>query len=445
MSNEECKKIEYKVGDKVRIVTKRNGHWNSNGEMDHWMGKVMTIRAVGIGYEMEEDRNENGGTGWGWRENDFAEKIEKNMPKYKVGDKVRIVTKRGDHWNPEGKMDHWMGKVMTIRDTVGDWYRMEEDRAEYKGDGWSWKEEDVSWIVIPGCATCRYRDVRPECYPCTGCKRHSGLNDLWEYKEVKDLSGVNTTMTANEELKRILNTCYGKAVFDTPKPIWDLKTTKDTDPLKQVKLYQYITTSNPYWDKQFTEYIQNDVSITQQIYNKIRKDLFNMKNVYIVVGDSAYPVYDAHIAQPITGEGFQNIHASANISPFTKRGISSLMKSSIKIAEIPTITNVIYNNPATIVMWSDGTKTVVRADGEKYDPEKGLAMAMCKKHAGNKRDYYHTFLHWLKKAPKKEYKSEVETAYGLLNGVLSNPKATKDDMTAAMQEALGFLGEALDD
>jgi hypothetical protein len=65
---------------------------------------------------------------------------------------------------------------------------------------------------------------------------------------------------------------------------------------------------------------------------------------------------------------------------------------------LPNIKDVIFNNPATIIFWADGTKTVVQCqDGEPYDPEKGLAMAMCNKMYGNKRDYYHTFQHWLKK------------------------------------------------
>ena len=64
---------------------------------------------------------------------------------------------------------------------------------------------------------------------------------------------------------------------------------------------------------------------------------------------------------------------------------------------LPEIKDVIFNNPATIVFWADGTKTVVKADNEPYDPEKGLAMAIAKKVMGNKREYYHTFLHWLKK------------------------------------------------
>lgn len=79
------------------------------------------------------------------------------------------------------------------------------------------------------------------------------------------------------------------------------------------------------------------------------------------------------------------------------------------------ITNVIFNNPATIVFWSDGTKTVVQARAdEEYDPEKGMAMAISKKMLGGKRDYYHTFLHWLKKYDKEE-QEYLEDLEGLVN------------------------------
>lgn len=75
------------------------------------------------------------------------------------------------------------------------------------------------------------------------------------------------------------------------------------------------------------------------------------------------------------------------------------------------IRNVIFNPPATIVFWSDKTKTVVKCDPkEEYDPEKGIAMAVCKKMIGNnKRDYYNVFLHWIKKYEKqKKEKGESE-------------------------------------
>ena len=49
---------------------------------------------------------------------------------------------------------------------------------------------------------------------------------------------------------------------------------------------------------------------------------------------------------------------------------------------------VIFNDPATIVYWNDGTKTVVKAsDGDEFDAEKGLAMAVVKKTIGLKEFY----------------------------------------------------------
>lgn len=110
------------------------------------------------------------------------------------------------------------------------------------------------------------------------------------------------------------------------------------------------------------------------------------------------------------------------------------------------IKKVIFNNPATIVLWNDGTKTVVKAQPiktvnmtreishkldanevvkfielksgqmyttnyrpeidsfiidvyDEFDPEKGLAMAIAKKALGNKGSYYDEFKKWL---PKEE-------------------------------------------
>lgn len=51
-----------------------------------------------------------------------------------------------------------------------------------------------------------------------------------------------------------------------------------------------------------------------------------------------------------------------------------------KTYTIPMFDRVIYNDPATIILWKDGTKTVVKCmEGEDYDPEKGFAMAVLKK------------------------------------------------------------------
>lgn len=70
-----------------------------------------------------------------------------------------------------------------------------------------------------------------------------------------------------------------------------------------------------------------------------------------------------------------------------------------KLILMPRIKNIIFNNPATIVFWSDNTKTVVKAQGEPFDPEKGLAMAISKRALGNKFVYYNEIKKWL---PKEE-------------------------------------------
>lgn len=51
---------------------------------------------------------------------------------------------------------------------------------------------------------------------------------------------------------------------------------------------------------------------------------------------------------------------------------------------------IIFNEPATIVFWEDGTKTIVKAmENDEYDPEVGFAMAYCKKIFGS--DYRKIF------------------------------------------------------
>lgn len=62
------------------------------------------------------------------------------------------------------------------------------------------------------------------------------------------------------------------------------------------------------------------------------------------------------------------------------------------------INRVIFNDPATIVIWNDGSKTIVKASNEPFDPEKGLAMAIAKKALGNKGNYYEIFKKYIKHA-----------------------------------------------
>lgn len=61
----------------------------------------------------------------------------------------------------------------------------------------------------------------------------------------------------------------------------------------------------------------------------------------------------------------------------------------------PKIERVIFNDPATIVFWMDGTKTVVKAQSEKFDKEKGLLAAIAKKVYGNKGSFNNVIKHYV--------------------------------------------------
>lgn len=69
----------------------------------------------------------------------------------------------------------------------------------------------------------------------------------------------------------------------------------------------------------------------------------------------------------------------------------------VKITLPKPIKRVIFHNPATVVYWQDGSKTVVKCKAdEHYDKEKGLAMCLAKKLLGT--EFHSTFKEWCKDA-----------------------------------------------
>ena len=55
---------------------------------------------------------------------------------------------------------------------------------------------------------------------------------------------------------------------------------------------------------------------------------------------------------------------------------------------------VIFNPPATIVLWEDGQKTVVKcSENDEYDYEKGLALCFMKRALGNTSGDLNKVLH----------------------------------------------------
>ena len=102
--------------------------------------------------------------------------------------------------------------------------------------------------------------------------------------------------------------------------------------------------------------------------------------------------------QKLTGDITNGYHYHSTNTPTSYENYYAKQKNERKqtMRKPIKIKKVIYNNPATIVMWSDGTKTVVKCSArDTYDPEKGLAMAIAKKSFGNKGNYYKEIKYWL--------------------------------------------------
>lgn len=169
-------------------------------------------------------------------------------------------------------------------------------------------------------------------------------------------------------------------------------------------------------DVRVTNLKTNYIKLVKKEKENAMDKLYTTKNGILELNGVRYPVRinevgqgfnePTHVNLYITGEGNSNYlimprHAGYSEAMKWRQFTSEMLCGVDLNHSIPAIKEVKFEEPATIVFWEDGTKTVVRAQGEDYDPEKGLAMAISRKALGNRRDYYHVFLRWLKKFRKK--------------------------------------------
>lgn len=75
------------------------------------------------------------------------------------------------------------------------------------------------------------------------------------------------------------------------------------------------------------------------------------------------------------------------------------------------IKRVIFSDPATIVIWADGTKTVVKCqEGDVYSKETGLALCIAKKALGNTGSFNDIFHKWIPEEEEVEFDiSKIES------------------------------------
>lgn len=125
--------------------------------------------------------------------------------------------------------------------------------------------------------------------------------------------------------------------------------------------------------------------ITQPKYPTVHCNINNVEN--IIGSLKKYEMRPASIEYSAYGDN----HYTENELTLTLENWVKFNKDYI-IDRKEDIEKVIFNDPATIVYWKDGTKTVVKCQNDdKFDKEKGLAMAIVKKLFGNKGNYNKVF------------------------------------------------------
>lgn len=150
------------------------------------------------------------------------------MSKYKVGDKVRIVSEwgKGCRQNSDGKMDKWLGKTMTIRKvTPHDYYLMEEDKTERDGTGWRWFDACIVGLANKFNVGERYKVCDYSGYESGNIVEITGVEgQTVYYKTIKGKAGIRqkfseTSIFAknliplteqNDRTKKIVITTDGK-------------------------------------------------------------------------------------------------------------------------------------------------------------------------------------------------------------------------------------------
>lgn len=96
-----------------------------------------------------------------------------------------------------------------------------------------------------------------------------------------------------------------------------------------------------------------------------------------------------------------------------------------RVADDTPISRVIFNDPATIILWADGTKTVAKAHGDDaFDPEKGFAVACAKKLLGNGDAFRREFAKW---TPVEKAEAELN-----IDGFKVGDRVVYDDYTGTV-------------
>lgn len=128
---------------------------------------------------------------------------------------------------------------------------------------------------------------------------------------------------------------------------------------------------------------------------KVIKDVTLPPNKINLIYDDRYKYEYNNFYSPELKTAINSIYGlpKAGLMPSFVYDKNICKEEKVKLNK-PEIKDVKFNGPATIVFWSDNTKTIVKCEDEDFDKEKGLAMAISKKFLGSNKsgsNYYDIF------------------------------------------------------
>lgn len=247
------------------------------------------------------------------------------------------------------------------------------------------------------CCNCKYMLASMTEEPCKSCDRKCKSN--WVDRSKPDKFKLGEIVVAKSE-RRVIEGM--KNIYIYLREGWVLRI-----PYHVAVDSSYIL-SISYRQRKYMidKFIANDIAIWENCFN-----LEYASPEFIAKHDDRAKKY--YVTETLN-EWFSKLMKKEPVSPSKTfmKDVSQFMDEGLaagidRFNKYPTlnanfIKRVIFSDPATIVFWEDGTKTVVKTqDGEKYDKEKGLAMAISKRVFGNERDYYNVFKRWMRKGEEK--------------------------------------------
>lgn len=246
--------------------------------------------------------------------------------------------------------------------------------AIYKDEVW---DDDLTWGVKPD---------RPQYYsyePRTLCDK---LLIIREKEEPKKMNNTKESSIMKNVLFLAPGYAYAKSVISNQSKELDRKKIPYNASTDYNNLYIHT-------DKVSVELVYMDpIKYTPNLF-KNRDAVFGKRELISKAEDTLTGIYIKRPAMSLSAF-ISKTHAQDTVE--TVEPLKTY---------IPEIKNAYFNNPMTVVMWEDGTKTMIKCqDGDTYSAETGLALCIAKKALGNMPNFNNVFKKWIPE--EKEIKDE---------------------------------------